>query len=66
MGEAGSAIGVASAGTYSVGWITLSFINAGLAQSKNRSGLNWWLISLLLGPVATVLIVMWGPYRPVD
>ena len=66
MGEAGSAIGVASAGTYSVGWTTLSFINAGPAQDKNRSGLNRWLISLLLGPVATVLIVMWGPYRPVD
>jgi hypothetical protein len=33
-----------------VGWGTLSFINAGLAQSKNRSGLLWWLASLFLGP----------------
>jgi hypothetical protein len=42
---------------YFVGWGTLSLINAGLAQSKNRSGLLWWLISILLGPIATLLIV---------
>ena len=40
-----------------VGWLTLSLINAGLAQSKGRSGLIWWLLSLILGPVATFLIV---------
>ena len=41
-----------------VGWGTLSLINAGLAQSKNRSGLLWWVASLFLGPVATFLIVI--------
>jgi hypothetical protein len=41
-----------------VGWGTLSLINAGLAQSKGRSGLLWWLISLLIGPIATLLIVV--------
>lgn len=40
-----------------VGWGTLSLINAGLAQGKRRSGLNWFLISLLLGPIATFLLV---------
>ena len=40
------------------GWGTLSLVNAGLAQSKHRSGLLWWLFSLLLGPVATFLIVV--------
>jgi hypothetical protein len=43
---------------YFVGWGTLSLINAGLAQSKGRSGLLWWLISLFLGPIATFLIVV--------
>jgi len=43
---------------YFVGWGTLSLINAGLAQAKGRSGFVWWLISLLLGPVATFLIVI--------
>ncbi len=42
---------------YVVGWGTLSLINAGLAQGKNRSGLNWFLLSLLLGPVATFILV---------
>lgn len=43
---------------YAVGWFTLSLINAGLAQSKGRSGLLWWLLSLLLGPIATFIIVI--------
>ena len=33
-------------------------INAGLAQGKNRSGLLWFLLSLLLGPIATFIIVL--------
>ena len=41
-----------------VGWGTLSLINAGLAQAKGRSGLLWWLASLLFGPIATFLIVI--------
>lgn len=44
--------------TVGIGWGTLSLINAGLAQSKGRSGFGWWLASLLLGPVATFLIVV--------
>jgi hypothetical protein len=40
-----------------VGWGTLTLINAGIAQGKNRSGLNWFLLSLLLGPLATFLLV---------
>jgi hypothetical protein len=43
---------------YVVGWFTLSLINAGLAQGKGRSGLAWWALSLLLGPLATLFIVL--------
>ncbi len=43
---------------YAVGWGTLSLLNAGIAQGKNRSGLNWFLISLFLGPLATLLLVI--------
>jgi len=46
-------------GGFVVGWGTLALINAGLAQGKNRSGLNWFLISLLVGPIATLFIVVW-------
>ena len=49
---------------YAVGWGTLTLINAGLAQSKGRSGLLWWLLSLFLGPLATFLIVVLPPARP--
>lgn len=44
---------------YFVGWGTLALINAGLAQSKNRSGLIWFFISMLFGPLATFLIVIY-------
>ena len=40
------------------GWSTLALINAGLAQGKNRSGLLWFLLSLLIGPLATLIIVL--------
>jgi len=40
-----------------VGWGTLALVNAGLAQGKGRSGLAWFLASLLLGPVATFVLV---------
>ena len=42
---------------FAVGWGTLALINAGLAQGKNRSGLAWFLLSLLLGPIATFVLV---------
>ena len=40
-----------------VGWGTLALINAGIAQGKNRSGFIWFLLSLVLGPVATFILV---------
>jgi len=40
------------------GWGTLALVNAGLAQGKHRSGLGWFLGSILLGPLATLLIVV--------
>ena len=45
---------ISSSGSYFVGWGTLALINAGLAQGKGRKGFNWFLISLLLGPIATL------------
>jgi hypothetical protein len=39
---------------------TLALINADLAQGKNRSGLGWFAASLLLGPLATLILVLVG------
>jgi hypothetical protein len=47
-----------------VGWGTLALINAGLAQSKGRTGLGWWIASLIVGPLATLLIVVLPPTIP--
>jgi hypothetical protein len=47
-----------------VGWGTLTLINAGLAQGKGRSGLGWFLASVLLGPVATFFIVVLPAIEP--
>ncbi len=46
-----------------VGWGTLALINAALAQGKNRSGLLWFLLSLLLGPLATLSLVLMPKVR---
>jgi hypothetical protein len=48
---------------YAVGWGTLALINAGLAQTKGRSRLIWLLLSLPLGPIATLAIVLVDPVR---
>lgn len=42
-------------------WLSLALINAGLAEQKSRSRLNWFLVSVLLGPIATFCIVAWDP-----
>jgi hypothetical protein len=53
----------------STGWAlpTLALVNAGLAEQKNRSRWTWFLVSLLLGPIATLFIVTWerAPARSV-
>ena len=49
---------------YFVGWGTLALITAGIAQGKNRSGLVWFLVTLLLGPIGTFLLVALFDKRP--
>lgn len=51
----------------SSGWLVLALVNAGLAEQKGRSRWTWFLVSLLLGPIATFFIVTWerAPARPV-
>ncbi|OON65661.1 hypothetical protein [Hymenobacter sp. CRA2] len=50
---------------HSLGWGTLALVNAALAQGKGRSGVSWFILSLLLGPIATLLLILSRP-RPVD
>lgn len=50
--------------SFTVGWGTLSLINAAIAQTKNRSAANSLLLSLFLGPIATALVVLLEQYEP--
>lgn len=49
---------------YFVGWFTLALINANIAQIKGRRGLSWFLASLLVGPVATFVLLFVEPVDP--
>jgi hypothetical protein len=46
-----------------VGWGTLALLNAGIAQGKGRSGFAWFVLSLVLGPVATLLVALFPDRR---
>jgi hypothetical protein len=49
---------------YAVGWGALALINANIAQLKGKSGLLWFLVSLLLGPIVTFFLALsGGPVR---
>ncbi|WP_377268661.1 hypothetical protein [Peterkaempfera sp. SMS 1(5)a] len=52
--------------TSGTGWFTLALINAGLGQSKGRSAWPGFLLSLFLGPIATLLILNWDPLPKKD
>jgi len=42
---------------YYVGWFTLAMIIAGIAQGKNRRGIVWFLLGLLLGPITLAVLL---------
>jgi len=42
---------------------TLSLVNAGLAEQKGRDKFSWFLMSLILGPLATAYI---GNFQKID
>ncbi len=44
--------------SYFVGWGTLSLLNASIAQLQGRSTILWFFLSLLLGPLATFLLLI--------
>ena len=43
--------------SYYAGWGTLALINANFGQLKGGNGLVWFLVSLVLGPIATILLL---------
>jgi uncharacterized membrane protein YhdT len=49
---------------YYAGWGTLALINANLGQLNGGSGLIWFLISCVLGPIATIILLFRPVVRP--
>jgi len=45
-------------------WSGLAFLNGKLAESKGDRGLKWVLMSVPLGPLATVLILARPEVKP--
>ncbi len=45
-------------------WFALALVTAGLAESKGRRRLVWFLLGLLLGPLATAFVVVWERPTP--
>ena len=41
-------------------WFALAIVTAGLAETKGRRRWVWFLLGLLLGPLATALVVAWA------
>jgi len=56
-------IQIATSNEFYLGWGTLMLINAALARCMGRSGLGWFLGSLFIGPIATLLLALFGPVR---
>jgi len=42
---------------YFVGWGTLALLNSAIAQLQGRRTLLWFFVSLLLGPIATIILL---------
>lgn len=43
---------------YAIDWIFGALIVAGIAQGKNRSGLNWFVLAALLSPPLALFILV--------
>lgn len=44
--------------SFVVGWGTLALLNAAIAQLQNRSAIVWFLLSLIIGPIATLALMI--------
>ena len=40
------------------GWLIFAVIAIFVAMAKNRSGLNWFILTAIFGPIALVVLVL--------
>jgi hypothetical protein len=45
-------------------WLTAAILAGGYARTRNRSAWTWFLLTLVLGPIAAFLLVTWPAREP--
>ena len=45
-------------------WISVALLGAGYARTRNRSAWTWFVLTLIVGPLALLLLVTWPPRQP--
>lgn len=48
-------------------WLSVAMLAGGFARTRNRSAWTWFVLTLLFGPLAVLLLVTWparSPGRP--
>jgi len=49
------------AAVVSLMWLSVAILAGGFARTRNRSAWTWFLLTLLFGPIAAFLLVVWPP-----
>jgi uncharacterized membrane protein len=45
-------------------WLTMAILAGGYARTRNRSAWTWFVLTLVLGPLAAFLLVTWPAREP--
>jgi hypothetical protein len=45
-------------------WLTMAILAGGYARTRNRSAWTWFVLTLVLGPLAAFLLVTWPVREP--
>jgi hypothetical protein len=45
-------------------WLTMAILAGGYARTRNRSAWTWFILTLVLGPIAAFLLVTWPVREP--
>jgi hypothetical protein len=45
-------------------WLTMAILAGGYARTRNRSAWAWFILTLVLGPIAAFLLVTWPVREP--
>jgi hypothetical protein len=51
-------------GMLSALWMTVALLAGGYARTRNRSALAWFVGTVIFGPIAAFLLVVWPAREP--